>query len=301
MKNELVKLAAVAMVAVGVVGCGGAASEGETEDGLGASKKSHVTLRRDQRRCASPGCGGYFVRDANKTTPEQYVYTIDFSATGFDGPTSDKVLGAAANEIVLYGKLSPVDPKTNVRSFKVSSAYRGMPGRSAAAGDAFFNATATHIQCVAAPCQDQSALKLNDTAKTSFSHYDVAAASTGFVDQVWLAARVREHGALVAASIVDGQKMAAGSERVLAASQVFVKLPESAGPCTKAPIHLNCAKDEVIVYQRDADRCVMPSACVKPGVCAAMVPSCDAGYSLVQWRSGPNACNASACDPTFSL
>ena len=301
MKNELRNILAVVLVAVGFYGCGGAAADGESEDSLSQSKKSHVTVRRDQRRCPSPACGGYFVRDANKTTSEQYVGSLDFSAAGLDGATIDPVVGAPAGEIILLGKLTPADAKTKVRSFKVSAAWRGMPGRMPAAGDMLFSAASTGIQCIAAPCHNQAATKLNDTAITSFSHYDVASASTDFVDQEWLTSRVRDHGGLVAARIVDGVKLAAGPERVLAASQVFVKLPETAGPCTKAQVNLSCAAGEMVVYQRDQDRCAMPVACARPGVCTQSMPSCDEGYSLVQWRSGPNACNASACDPTFSL
>ena len=300
MKNAMSKLCS-AMLVLGVVGCGGAAVEGENEDGLSASKQTHVSVRRDERKCASPACGGYYVRDANKATAEQYVASLDFSASGLDDATVAKVTSAPAGELVLLGKLTAADSKTRLRSFKVSSAFRGMPGFSAPAGDSVYSVSLTNIQCVAAPCLNKVATRINDGVATWFSGFDVGAASAGFVDQGWLVSRVRDHGALVAAQVVDGVKLSAGHDQVLAAAQVFVKLPETAScaPSGTGAAYV-CPADQVAVFQRDENRCLKAVGCSKPGVCSQAVPSCAAGYTLVQWRAGANGCLASACDPTFS-
>jgi len=299
MKNTFSKLCS-AMLVLGAIGCGGAAVDGENEDGLSASKQTHVTIRRDERKCASPACGGYFVSDANKTTAEQYVAALTFGA-GFDDATIANINSAPAGELVLFGKLTAADSKTKVRSFKVTSAFRGMPGFSVPAGDSIFAVVSTPMQCVAAPCLNKAATRLNDGAVTHFSAFDVGAVSAGFVDQGWLVSRVRDHGALVAAQIVDGVKLTAGHDQVLAAAQVFIKLPEttSCSPSGTGAAVL-CPADQVAVFQRDENRCVKQVGCSKPGVCSQAMPSCAAGYSLVQWRAGPNACLTSVCDPTFS-
>jgi hypothetical protein len=294
------KTVCTAVLILSLAACGGAATIDENEDALSAGSKTSVTARRDVRRCASPACGGWFLRDANRKTAEQYVWTLDFAAAGFDDATAGKILTAPPEDLLLQGKLGSADAKTKQRTFQVHDAWRGLPGVGAAAGDALFAAwTEPHIACVAAPCLNQTARKVNASATVAFSQYDVGAAVKDLVDADWLTSRVRAHGALVAARVVEGAKLAAGPEKVLAISQVFVKLPERAGPCRAAPTKA-CAAGEEVVYQRDENRCVNAVGCVKPGLCVALAPSCAEGYSLVQWRSAPLACHASACDPAFS-
>ena len=300
MKNELLKLCS-AMLVLGAIGCGGNAAEGESEDELSATKLTHVSLRRDERRCAAPTCGGFYVRDANKGTAEQYVETLDFSASKLDEATIAGINAAPASELVLQGRLTAVSSKSKQRSFRVTSAFRGMPGLAVPSGDAVYATATTRIQCVAAPCLDKTATKINDGSVTYFSTLDLGAASAGFVDQAWLASRVRDHGALVAAQVVDGAKLQTGADKVLAAAQVFVKLPEAVACPPNRAMPIQCAAGQVATFARDENRCLTQVACVKPGVCSQLVPSCGAGYSLVQWRSGASGCQTSVCEPTFSL
>jgi hypothetical protein len=125
----------------------------------------------------------------------------------------------------------------------------------------------------------------------------VASAAVGFVDQAWLTNRVENGGALVAASLQSGQKFPGGTEKVLDASQVFLRLPESSGPCPMiaAP---NCGGSKVLSHERTADRCVIPTGCVASGICSMMLPSCGEGYTLSTWM-GQQGCNQAACDPTW--
>ena len=300
MKNELVKLCS-AMLVLGVVGCGGAAAVGEGEDDLSATKQTHVSIRRDQRQCALPACGGFYVRDANKTTAEQYVEALDFSATGLDAATIAQVQQAPASELVLFGRLTALSAKSKQRSFKVTAAYRGMPGAAAPTGDAVYSTGTTHIQCVTSPCLNKTATMINDGTVKYFSTLDLGAASAGFVDQAWLASRVRDHGALVAAQIVDGEKLKAGPDQVLAAAQVFVKLPETVACPPNRAMPVQCAAGQVATFERDENRCLTQVSCVKVGVCPQHVPACGPGYTLTQWHAGASGCLAAACDPTFSL
>jgi hypothetical protein len=118
----------------------------------------------------------------------------------------------------------------------------------------------------------------------------VEAAALPRVDTTWLASRVTRHGAIVAGRAHAG---------VLEASQVYVKLPERVGPCVAMPIH-PCAEGLVTTYERTADRCLLPNGCVAPRPCPLFVPACPAGYTLVSWKGGDEACNRYACDPTFA-
>ncbi len=303
MKNALM------VAALLFVGCGVSQTEvnepdqADTEGSeLSTTSRTYVTLTRDFRKCASPMCGGWFVTDVNRVNPTpRYVSALDFSKSGLDGATVDKVYEGAPGEVVLRGKLGPVDTGFSTRPFTVSDAFRGMPGITAAAGEPFFKVEAFNVQCIKAPCPTMKATKLNVGGTKVFGELDVGDASATRVDQAWLKNRVVQHEAIVVGALVDGALVSGTHEKVLAASQVFVKLPEQPGPCplVKMP---PCAAGLVRAYARNEDRCVLPSfTCVMAGACALFVPACAAGYELQSWSGGAHACTVYACDPAFSL
>ena len=120
------------------------------------------------------------------------------------------------------------------------------------------------------------------------------------VDGKWLTNRIEEHDALVAGKFVAGQKFSTGTEQILSASQVFVKIPEAPGPCPVFKLAA-CPNGQTRTYVRNADRCILPAACVSGGACALFVPQCAPGYTLQSWTGGKFACQAYACDPAWSV
>lgn len=303
MKNALI--AAALMLA----GCGVSQTEVtevdtlETEGAeLSTTSRTYVTFSRDFRKCASPMCGGWFVTDVNRVNPvPRYVNAIDFSGSDLDQATIDKVHEGAFGQVVLRGKLGKTEPVFNTRSFLVTDAWRGMPGVTAVVGQPFLTVASIDIQCFKAPCPSMKATKLNAGGSTMFDQLDVSAASLNRVDQNWLKNRVAEHKAIVTGTFVNGAFISGSYEKVLKATQVLVKLPEAPGPCplVKMP---PCPAGKVRVYERNEDRCVLPSfTCVTGGACAAFVPECAEGYELQSWTGGNFACTVYACDPAFSL
>src|ERR1700755_2938261 len=121
-------LASLATVALGCVG-ESSDSSSQTDD-ISASSRTYVAVRRAPRECfrASPSCGGYYVHDVNRASlNEKYVSGFDFSASGFDAATIDLVMKAHPGEIVLHGKLGPIDHAAeNTQRFVVSEAWRGL-------------------------------------------------------------------------------------------------------------------------------------------------------------------------------
>jgi len=294
----VIKFAAPLALLAAVSGCVVAPDTTDDTQDLSASSRTYITLRADLRKCQSPMCGGYFIRDANRTTAESYVYGLDFTGSGLSDADIATVKATPPEELVIRGKLGAFHGPT--RSLLVSEAYVGMPGMTPAAGATFYNAKdhSPPIECFAAPCNNGVALKLNTTAKTSFTSYATAGAAAPFVDQAWLTDRVENHAAIVAATIHAGQHFAAGDEMVLDASQVYVKLPVALGPCGK-PAVPTCTGGKVPTFKRGVDRCVAFDACVKPGVCPHNLPACEDGYSLQSWAKAPSACSAFACDADF--
>ena len=291
--------AALLGVGVTIAGCAVDAQTADEGD-LSAASRSYVTLRRDARKCASPMCGGYFVHDVNRATAETYVAGLDLVPASLLPELEDSVLAAPAEELVLRGKLGPVESAHGTREFLVSEVYRGMPGSAPADADVFFT-TKTHtpaIQCITAPCNNEIATRLNSTKTTSFTSYNVIDALPSFGDQAWLTGRQQTHGAITAGSIVKGTKQPGGYEQVMTATQVYVRLPDVLGPCPKVA-QPSCASGKVPTFKRSLDRCLVFTTCVKPGICPQFLPACDEGYTLSTWAQSSLGCKAMACDPTF--
>jgi hypothetical protein len=264
---------------------------------ISATSRTHVVLRRDTRKCASPMCGGYFVHDVNrKNLNEKYVSGLDFSASDLDSLSIDQVLGAADGEVVLYGKLGPIESAHHTRTFIVTSAWRGMPGYPTSDADTFYSVEDLGIQCFAAPCDSLEATKLNSTKTTQFTGANVNLGQ--HISEEWLAHRVLDGDALVAGSFGEGQTYAAGTEEILFASQVFLKLPERVGPCVKLS-QPYCGDGTVSTYTHTPDRCNAFDQCVEPGACIALAPTCADGYVVVSWTAAPFACSAYTCEPAF--
>lgn len=278
------------------------ASFDEITGDLSAASNSWVTLRHDNRKCMAPLCGGYWVRDVNRKTGERYVSSLVLPVAAFDAATAAKVTSAPPEELVLRGKLGPKDAKFNTQAFLVSSAYRGMPGKAPVAGDAFYSAKprSPKISCVAAPCSNEVATKLNFTAANYFMDYAVHRAAAVFVDQEWLAGRVRNHGAVVAGTIVAGKQYPMGAAPTLDASQVYINVKDMAGPCPVFKLAA-CPAGTGRAYSRSSGLCVLPGECVAAKACPTKAPAqCAANYALTAWNpTGGAKCLAFACDPAF--
>lgn len=296
----------LSFLVAGIVACAPASGpEGEEttkqeEDSLGASQRSYVVIQRDYRKCSYPMCGGWYVHDVNrKTQTPTYVADLDFAGSGLDEATQAIVENAGQSEVVLYGKLGKL-AGSDLKTFKVQSAWRGMPGETVDEKLETFFATAAidpPIQCFVAPCSSVTIKPLHKNQSQNIERIDLDGLAEPLVDRNWLADRALHGEALVAGTVVDGEVFQGGPERVLAASQVFLKLPEEQGACPQS--RPGCPEGEEAIYTRDENRCVVLSGCVEPGACAAYVPACGEGYSLQSWTGGMFACTQYACDPTF--
>lgn len=295
-------VAAAAFVISTVAGCAsgsGQETTATTDEALSAHRWSFVTLRRDLRKCASPVCGGYFVHDVNGDGAESYVSGIDYGHADLDDDALAQLSGAGDGELVLLARLGPVECLHHTRALVARAVWRGMPGRTAADGDLYYAVSQREpaIRCIAAPCPQLVARVLDRRASFFFDRLSVEAAAASFADTDWMASRVVDHDGLVAGRFEPGTPYPAGDESVLATSQVFVKIParsRCAAPPTPA-----CAPGERMTFDRDADRCLVPTGCVHPGICPLYRPSCEAGYTLASWPAGGSACAAWACDPSF--
>lgn len=306
MSNRWQHLSAAVVLGLALGGCGGPADDAgddlaASEDGLSARSSTHVTLRHDTRRCMAPLCGGYFAHDVNRKTADVYVNGLDFSKSGLSDRDVEAVRAAQPGELVVKGKLGAADSR-GTRALVVLEAWVGLPGMTLASGDAFYTAKARdpQVQCLVAPCHNLVAAKLATSSKPAFTRLEVGPAAKPLVDVAWLGSRVLTHGAIVAAHLESGQRFPGGLEKVLEASQVFVRVPATIGSCPTFPI-ARCPQGKVMQFSRNPERCIRPIGCVEPRACPLRVPRCDDGYALASWSGDAGACMTYACDPLFSL
>jgi len=294
----LASLASLPLFGLACVADSDSSEQGQEDDAISASARAYVTLRRDVRKCASPKCGGWFVKDVNKKNPtERYVSSLDFGNANLDDASIAEVQDAPDGEVVVRAKLGPLDA-SGTRSLLVWEAYRGMPGFVPASGDAFYAVSARdpQIQCFTAPCDNLSAKKLNSTSTTNFTRTEIELDHR--IQTSWLEKRVNEDDAIVVGSIKKGDHFAGGYEHVLEANQVLLKLPEMEGPCPQFKLAA-CPDGQTRTYTRSPDRCILPDACVDTHACPLLVPNCGDGYTLVSYPTSPSGCPSFTCDPTW--
>ena len=270
-------------------------------DELSSSTASYITLRHDDRKCAAPRCGGYYVKDVNRVATEVYVSGLDFKPSGYGTDAIDAVLGAPMAELVLYGKLGPTEPTFGTRTFLVLEGFRGLPGVVASSLDTFYAASqrSPQITCFAAPCNNGVAVKLIAGTRTYYTRNSVKRAAKAFVDQPWLNDRITNHRALVAGRFVNGTKFAAGYEKVLDASQVFLSVVDMKGRCPIVPL-APCPEGQTWTFTRNVELCVLPNHCASQPSCPSLQPpQCAVGYQVSAWRTDSVSCIAFACDPEF--
>lgn len=270
-----------------------------TED-LSRAASMFVSVRRDQRKCAHPKCGGYFLRALNQGYDEVYVATLDVSL--LDAGAAHATLNAPDGELVLFGKLGHRAPRYDARVFHVEEAYRGMPGVDYDdAVHAFFQVAPRDppIECFAAPCPNLTATFVNHVRTIPIDAVNVEkAGAMPHVDRAWLESRAEQHRAIVVGWFRPGARHAGGEELVLDAAQVFVRVPDEIGPCPMMPTPI-CDGATVRTVYRNASRCYVETGCVRRGICPMYMPACAEGYTLVSWPVSPSGCNAYACDASF--
>jgi hypothetical protein len=224
---------------------------------------------------------------------DRYVNGFDFAESNLSEALQNAVTDAPENEVVVYGRLGPKEPRFDTRSFQVKLAFRGMPGKKFSETDIFYGVFPTKIACLREPCATLQTTRLNrTTGHTMSTDIDVRAALAALVSEEWLMSRAFSGKTVLAGSVVKR----AGGYITVTANQVFVQLPDRVASCVdeRAPA---CPNGQQAMYDRTAERCTMPTGkCSLPAPCPRFEPRCDEGYRQVQWM---NVCPRYACEPAF--
>lgn len=256
-----------------------ASSLDESVSRPGEAHRVYVIVQSEFDQCRPiASCGLAWVREVNR---DGRPWLVMLDETSLGRTAVEQLAGAPDGSLVLRGVLGGDDrDRARIRPFAVLDAWRGMPDVEAPPESAFVRVEMPDGQLVARFLDSE---RWHPIASVSMSH-----AGLPFVSRDWLESRVLSHYALVAGTF-DG--------KTLEANQVFVHLPDTVGPCPG--LGIRCEPGTVATYERDANRCVIPTGCVPMGPCPMLIPACSAGYTRASWASQPNGCQAFACDPSF--
>ena len=210
-----------------------------------ASTSSFYSFRRDLRRCASPRCGGYFLKLVNQTRTrcadnrfarECYVASIDWR--GQQEPDSGRGL--------LRGTMRR---KGQFGEFRVSEVWQAASANQPA--DKFFRVRDRGVRCIAAPCPTHHEATLNSTASRNIAGVDIsgAGAPENLISDA-TQAMTSPDGILVSGnhSLVTGP---AGRMQMLKAAQFYLRAGGGGGvsqkPCIKTGCSSQVCSDEEVM------------------------------------------------------
>ncbi|MBN3905188.1 MAG: hypothetical protein HWQ35_00930 [Nostoc sp. NMS1] len=164
----------------------------ETTDSVAATVKNqefpqwgYYTVRRDFRKCASPICGGYFIKLVNlKATPcldgvfrsECYVSAIDWSSLKVSPYELVKIQDDDGSRVILRGNIVPVTfpPFGEFGNLRVKEAF--YTATNASAKGTFVAIKDNGIRCITTPCFSTDKLVLNKPKISPVSSIDLSQA-----------------------------------------------------------------------------------------------------------------------------
>jgi hypothetical protein len=225
-----------------------------------ASTSSFYTIRRDVRRCASPMCGGYFIKLVNQSRTrcangrnmsECYVATIEWD--GQPEPDRDGAL--------VRGTL-----RTRGKFGVLLAREVWLPAGNSQPSGTYFRVRDRGIRCIAAPCETHHEAKLNTSVSRNIAGLDLSGAgATDKAESDANTAMTAPDGVLVAGvhARVTGP---AGRSQMLKASQFYVRA-KSGGTSSNNPNNPNNQN----------------KPCFKTG-CSSQVCADEAVMTTCEWR-----------------
>jgi hypothetical protein len=254
------RLLASVLALVAVAGCGPtdqddldyndadqlAAQSGGKADSIDTTS-TFYTIEPDLRRCASPYCGGYWLKRVNRPSTKCadgnysdrcYVAGADFSATGVD-PSTLELGRVLVRATIALADFPPAT--TQLGKATVTEAW-GAPTDITATGS-YYRLTSSGIVCITTPCPVIHRAKLNSTSSTDVNGADLSASGA---TQAEIDAAMTE---LMATGILAAGKNVNGNFK---ASQYYTRLKAApAKTCKKTGCSSQLCSDQDVITTCD--------------------------------------------------
>ena len=213
-----------------------------------ATTSSFYSFRKDMRKCASPRCGGYFIKLVNETrtrcadnrfAAECYVASIEWN--GQTEPDNNRALlrGTLQNRGNRNGRFGVL---------LVSEVWQAASANEPSG--MFFRVRDRGIRCIAAPCPTHHEARLNSAISREIAGVDLsgAGASDSAVSEA-TTAMTSPNGVIVSGdhSAVTGP---AGRSQMLKATQFYVRASGNSGslkPCKKTGCSGQVCSDQEVI------------------------------------------------------
>jgi hypothetical protein len=143
-----------------------------------SSTSTFYTVRADLRRCASPMCGGYFVRRVNMLTTQcadgrymEQCYVAEIVWNGQAEVDAGKALLRGNVSAKTYARFG------NLGAFRVTESWQAV-GDNQPTGT-FYRVRDRGLRCITYPCPTHHEAKLNSTFSLNIAGVDLSGASLG--------------------------------------------------------------------------------------------------------------------------
>jgi len=158
-------------------------SDGEAGKADGADTFTYFSITRDFRKCASPMCGGYWVKRVNKG--DTVCHNGHKEASCYMAELDDAALGLGEAELGAF-HAAIENGGAVVRGDIVKRTFAGVgtfgafvpteawkSGAASGAPDGVWvRVEQSGVRCIAAPCEDKNELKLNSTRSAMIADLD---------------------------------------------------------------------------------------------------------------------------------
>ncbi|KAM9996351.1 hypothetical protein ACTFIY_002517 [Dictyostelium cf. discoideum] len=293
-------------------------------------KKVYYSIRPDNKECSTPHCGGYFIKKLNSiegTEESQETYISEMMSSN---PLLNATMISELKEIqkqqqqqqpisimpqfsiVVSGEITPSHSNDGLyHCLHITDILRVM---SIPSEDLLINkqqkATITPqeqyyfikpspYKCngILTDCPNLVVMKAN-TLEIEFlqSYSESYSSSIPMLDQNWFYSRLVSENSDVSAMVkgyIVGEK--------LTISYVYLNTIDPPTKCN-TPIPKRCDNskpNQIPVFTRTIDRCVIFTECIERGPCHLGVPSCSPGYIPSIIQVAPKGCKKYFCDPDF--
>jgi hypothetical protein len=226
------------------------------------STSTFYTVRRDLRRCASPMCGGFFVKRVNlpmtrcangRSMPECYVAGIVWN-----GQPEVEISKALLRGNVMARSEGRFG---NLGAFQVIESWQAV--NSGQVAGTFYRVRDRGLRCIAFPCPTHHEAKLNSIASGEIAGVDLSGVDgAGDVP----AAMTRPEGAIIVGDHVT-VKGPGGSKLQLKATQAYLRVAKSVStmkPCFKTGCSAQVCADQSMITTcewRPEYACYKKAAC----------------------------------------